>query len=93
MFSNKMKYNQNLSVFDFFKDSFSVVIDLRSNEDNMVHKSGKMVMNTQSGISLELTKSAVTAKDHNSMVLGSMVLAVSDGLLNFINNDSPSIQY
>lgn len=81
LFSNKIKYDENLSVFDFFKDGFSV-IDLRSNEDNMVHKSGKMVMNTQSSILLELTESAVTAKDQSIYVF-----VVSDGLMNFINND------
>ena len=87
LFSNKIKYDDNLSVFDFFKDGFSV-IDLRSNEDNMVHKSGKMVMNTQSSILLELTESAVTAKDQSIYVF-----VVSDGLMNFINNDFQSIQY
>ena len=87
LFSNKIKYDENLSVFDFFKDGFSV-IDLRSNEDNMVHKSGKMVMNTQSSILLELTESAVTAKDQSIYVF-----VVSDGLMNFINNDFQSIQY
>ena len=83
-----MKYDQNLSVFDFFKDSFSVVIDLRSNEDNMVYKSGKTVMNTQSGILLELTMSAATTKDHTIYVF-----VASDGQVNFINNDLQSIQY
>ena len=63
VFSTKMKYDQNLSVFDFYKDSFACVIDLRTHEDNMVYKSGKTVMNTQSGILLELTKSATTSKD------------------------------
>ena len=63
LFSTKMKYDQNLSVFDFYKDSFACVVDLRSNEDNIVHKSGTTVMNTQSGI-LELSKSSASAKNH-----------------------------
>lgn len=53
----------------------------------MTYKSGKMVMNTQSGILLELNKSAATTKDHTIYVY-----VVSDGLVNFINNDLQSIQ-
>ena len=29
-----MKYDKNLTVFDFYRDGFSVVIDLRGHEDN-----------------------------------------------------------
>ena len=34
LFSNKMKFDQNIKVDDFFKDSFCVTVDLQSNEDN-----------------------------------------------------------
>ena len=82
-----MKYDQNISVLDFYDDSFACVIDLRTHENNMIYKSGKPVMNMQSGILLELTKSATTSKDHTIYVF-----VVSDGLVNFINNDLQSIQ-
>lgn len=87
LFSTKMKYDQNISVLDFYDDSFACVIDLRTHENNMIYKSGKPVMNMQSGILLELTKSATTSKDHTIYVF-----VVSDGLVNFINNDLQSIQ-
>lgn len=54
VFSSKIKYDQNLSEFYLFNNSFSVIIDLHSNKDNLVYKSGKTVMKTQSGILLEL---------------------------------------
>ena len=89
LFSNKMKFDQNITVHDFFKDSFCVTIDLRLSEDNQsIYGSGRKVVNTQSGILLESTKSAATTKDH-----AMYVFVVSDRLINFINNDLQSIQY
>ena len=44
-------------------------------------------MNTQSGILLELTKLVATTKDYTIYMY-----VVSDGLVNFINNDLQSIQ-
>ena len=73
-----MKFDQSITVHDLFKDSFCATIDLRSNEDNnSVYGSGVL---------LELTKSAVTSKDHTIYVF-----VVSDRLVNFIN-DQQSIQ-
>ena len=63
LFSNKMmKYDKNLTVFDFCQDGFSLVIDLRSHEDNDSYGSGRRIINTQIGVLLELTKSGTTAK-------------------------------
>lgn len=77
LFSTKMKYDQNVLVFDFYKDSFACIIDLRLNEDNFVYRSGKTVINTQLGILLELTKAAMT-KDRTIYIF-----VVIDGLVNF----------
>ena len=84
-----MKFDQNITVHNFHKDSFSVVIDLRSNEDNISkYGSGRKVMNTQSGILLELTKSDPTAKNTDIYVF-----VVSVTVVNFIQNDLQNIQY
>ena len=73
----------------FFKHSFCVTIDLRSNEDNQsIYGSGRKVVNTQSGVLLELAKNAATTKDHTIYVF-----VVSYSLVNFINNGLQSIQY
>lgn len=83
-----MKYDQNITVKDFFKDSFSVMIDLQSNKDNQtICGSGRKVANTLSGVLLELTRSATTTKDH--MIY---VFVISEALVNFVNNNLNSIQ-
>ena len=71
----------------FYKDHFALVVDLRSIEDNMKHATGKRIINTQSGVLLEITKLA-TAVD-----VTCRVYVLSDGLVNFVNNDINSIQY
>ena len=71
----------------FYKTHFALVVDLRSIEDNMKYATGKRIINTQSGVLLEITKLA-TAED-----VTCRVYVLSDGLVNFINNDISSIQY
>jgi hypothetical protein len=62
------------------------VIDLRANQDD-VTDGGKKIVNTQSGVLLEIKKRA-TATD-----LQCNVFVVSDALVNFVNRDLSSIQY
>lgn len=76
-----MKFDQNITVHNFFIRQFLC-------QNQSVYGSGRKVVNTQSGILLELTKSAATTKDCTIYVF-----IVSDGLVNFINNDLQTIQY
>ena len=71
----------------FYKDKFALVIDLRFHEE--VDETGhcKMIVNTQNGILLEIKKTSHTGNIYCNIVV------VSDGLVNFINNDLQSIQY
>ena len=78
----------NISVTDFYAKSFCLCTDLRNNEDNYVYASSRKILNTQSGILLELTKSGVTSEDHTVYTF-----VVSDGLLNIQNNNLQSVQY
>ena len=71
----------------FYKDKFSLVIDLRSNEEVNKTGHGKKIVNTQNDILLEIKK---TAHPGN---INCYIFVVSDGLVNFINNDLQSIQY
>ena len=48
-----------MSIQKFFKDGFTLVVDLRSNEDD-VTGNGKKIVNTQSGVLLEIKKKATT---------------------------------
>ena len=83
-----MKFDQNITVYDFFKDTFCVNIYLRSTEDKDVYSSGRRVLNTQSSILLELNKSSATTKDHTIYLY-----EISDGLVIFINRDLQRVQY
>ena len=76
-----------VSVEKFFKDSFALVVDLRTFDDNFVYGNGKKLVNTQSGLLLEIKKKAITAnvKCH--------IFVISDGLLNIVNKDLSSIQF
>ena len=76
-----------MSLEKFYKDSFALCVDLRTINDDFVYGDGKKLVNTQSGILLEIKKTAFTAnvKCH--------IFVLSDGLLNIVNRDLSSIQF
>lgn len=76
-----------MTIQKFYKSGFALVIDLRSIQDNRNVATDKKIVNTQSGVLLEITKKATTA---NVMC---RVFVMSDGLVNFMNNGLQSIQY
>jgi hypothetical protein len=82
----KSMADENMSISKFYKDGFALVIDLRSTLDDTTC-GGKKIVNTQSGVLLEITKRATTA----DVVCN--IFAESDALLNFVNRDLSSIQY
>ena len=57
------KYNKekNMTLRDFFKDKFALVVDLRNVNDNFTHGNGKKLVNTQSGLLLEIKKTVISA--------------------------------
>ena len=58
---NKVEdYDRFISIQSFYQDLFSLVIDLRSIEDNMKHATGKKIVNTQSGFLRKIGKLATT---------------------------------
>ena len=75
-----------MSIDKFYKDGFALVIDLRSTQDDTTG-GGKKIVNTQSGVLLEITKKPTTAN------IQCNIFVVSDALLNFANRDLSSIQY
>ena len=72
---------------NFFKNKFALVIDLRTVNDRFTHGNGRKLVNTQSGLLLEITKKVTTA---NVMC---KIYILSDGLVNVVNKDLSSIQY
>lgn len=84
---NKVEDDRFITIQSFYKNQFALVIDLRSIEDNLKHATGKKIVNTQSGILLEIIKLA-TAVD-----VTCRIYVLSDGLVNFTNNNISSIQY
>ena len=74
------------SVEDY--DGFITIREfLRAIEDNSSHGARKKVINTQSGVLLEMTKLATTTN------VKCRIFVLSDGLVNFVNNNLQSIQY
>ena len=76
-----------MSLKKFFKDAFSLCMDLRTIDDNFVYGNGKKIVNTQSGILLEIKKKAISAN------VICYIFVLSDGLLNIVNKDLSSIQF
>ena len=82
----KSMADEFMSISKFFSNGFALVIDLRSTQDNTTG-GGKKIVNTQSGVLLEIKKRATTADVQCNIFI------VSDALLNFANRDLSSIQY
>ncbi|CAB3983703.1 Hypothetical predicted protein [Paramuricea clavata] len=82
----KSMADEFMSISKFFSNGFALVIDLRSTQDDTTG-GGKRIVNTQSGVLLEIKKRATTADVQCN------IFVVSDALLNFANRDLSSIQY
>ena len=52
---------KTVPIRDFYKDQFACVVDLRTYEDSNVFGVGKKLVNTQSGVLLEIKKLTTTA--------------------------------
>ena len=87
LFGSKDERDQFITPQKFYKDKFALVIDLRSNEETNKTGHGKKIVNTQNGVLLEMKKTAHTGN------INCNIFVVSDGLVNFMNNDLRSIQY
>ena len=61
LFGRYHNCEKTVPVRDFYKDQFACVIDLRTYEDSNVFGVGKKLVNTQSGVLLEIKKLATTA--------------------------------
>jgi hypothetical protein len=82
----KSMADEFMSISKFFSNGFTLVIDLRSTQDDTTG-GGKKIVNTQSGVLLEIKKRVTTADVQCN------IFVVSDALLNFANRDLSSIQY
>jgi hypothetical protein len=82
----KSMADEFMSISKFFSNGFALVIDLRTTQDDTTG-GGKKIVNTQSGVLLEIKKRATTADVQCNIFI------VSDALLNFANRDLSSIQY
>ncbi|CAB4002867.1 Hypothetical predicted protein [Paramuricea clavata] len=82
----KSMADEFMSISKFFSNGFALVIDLRSTQDDTTG-GGMKIVNTQSGVLLEIKKRATTADVQCN------IFVVSDALLNFADRDLSSIQY
>ena len=87
LFESKDERDQFMTPQKFYKDKFALIIDLRSNEETHKTGHGKKIVNIQNGVLLEIKKTAYTGN------INCNIFVVSDGLVNFMNNDFKSIQY
>ena len=73
----------------YAKDKFALVIDLRAFNDNDVAWNGRRIVNTQSGILLEITK-----EGGDSLIdCYCTIYVVSDALVNITNRSLQSFVY
>ena len=79
--------DQFMSIQKLYKDSFALVVDLRTIYHSFTCGNGKKLVNTQSGLLLEIKKKAITG---NVMC---KIFVFSDGLVNIVNRDLMFIQY
>ncbi|CAB4004522.1 Hypothetical predicted protein [Paramuricea clavata] len=82
----KSMADEFMSISRFFSDGFALVVDLRSTQDDTTG-GGRKIVNTQSGVLMEIKKRATTADVQCN------IFVVSDALLNFASRDLSSIQY
>ena len=78
--------DQFMSIHKFYKNHFTLLVDLRTINNSFTYGNGKKLVNTQSGLLLEIKK-ATTA---NIMC---KIFVLSDGLVNIVNRDLMSRQY
>ena len=79
--------NDNLSKLEFLKNKYAIVIDLRTvNDENTVH-SGRKLIGTQSGVLLEIEKTAT------SVDLLCHVFVVADGTIVISGRKLQNIEY
>ena len=76
-----------LSITDFFNNKFALAVDLRTFNDNNFSGNGRKILNTQSGILLDITKEVTTTD------LICYIYAVSDGFVNIVNKSLQSVDY
>ena len=82
------KLGEHINQQDFItKHNFSLVLDFRTTEENTLSGNGLKVVNTQSGIILEISKKVNT----NDSIC--YIYVVSDGVVNFINRDLDKIHF
>ncbi|CAB4012483.1 Hypothetical predicted protein [Paramuricea clavata] len=82
----KSMADEFMSISKFFSNGFALVIDLRSTQDDTTG-GGRKIVNTQSGVLMEIKKRATTTDVQCNIFI------VSDALLNFASRDLSSIQY
>ena len=70
-----------MKITEFYKDKYALWIDLRTTSAKNVFKDGKTLMQTQSGVLLEIKRTATT-KD-----LTCHIFVLSDAILKFSNGD------
>ena len=87
LFGRYRNYEKMVPIRSFYKDQFACVIDLRTHDDNHATGTGKKLVNTQSGVLLEIKKAVTTVNVMCKMFV------LSDGLLNISNKNLESIQY
>jgi len=79
--------NDNLSKLEFLKNKYALVIDLRTVDDENTVHSGRKLIGTQSGVLLEIEKSAT------SVDLLCHVFVVSDGHIVISDGKLQKIEY
>lgn len=79
--------DQNMTFRNFYNDKFAIVIDLRSHRGSEAAGNGTSIVNTQNGVTLEITKKAHTG------TLKCYPFVVSDGIVSFKSSSKNKIEW
>lgn len=78
----------DVTLTDYLKDKYALWLDMRSNDDNKNHGSGRRMENGFEGITIQLNREAETAGAFNCYIY-----VVSDAQLNIKNGRFSSAPY
>ena len=83
-----MGVTKDMKLEDYLNDNYGLFLDMRSNDDNKIHGSGRRVENASEGITLQLEKEAQAAGELNCYIY-----IIMDAQLNIENGRFHSAIY
>ena len=88
VFTRFGKVNSSMNVTKFFGDKFALFVDLRSKQYSSLYGSGKILVNTEDGVLLQINRRATGSGNVNCHIF-----ILSDAQFNLVDKELESITY